>query len=107
METLIRLLKASAKMRLSEKVEDKDIERGLNILNKTQFSTSFYKDLKELIEEQKEEEIEKGLFNEDGIKVEKIGEEKKVPLITQEEIDESILLPNDDSSKRIFERGEE
>ncbi len=29
------------------------------------------------------------------------------PVLTQEEIDESILLPNDDSSKRIFERGED
>jgi replicative DNA helicase Mcm len=41
-EALTRLIKASAKIRLSNKVKDKDIERALDILNKTHFQTSEY-----------------------------------------------------------------
>lgn len=41
-EALTRLIKASAKIRLSSKIEDKDIKRSLDILNKTHFQTSEY-----------------------------------------------------------------
>jgi len=41
-EALTRLIKASAKIRLSNKIKDKDIKRALEILNKTHFQTSEY-----------------------------------------------------------------
>lgn len=41
-ESITRLLKASAKMRLSEKIEDKDIERALDILKHSHYATSEY-----------------------------------------------------------------
>ncbi len=42
MEALTRLIKASAKIRLSNKIEEKDIKRALEVLNKTHFQTSEY-----------------------------------------------------------------
>ncbi len=41
-EALTRLIKASAKLRLSNKIEDKDIKRSLDVLNKTHFQTLEY-----------------------------------------------------------------
>jgi DNA replicative helicase MCM subunit Mcm2 (Cdc46/Mcm family) len=43
---LLQLCKASAKIRLSETVEEKDIERALKILSKSYFNTPEYEDLK-------------------------------------------------------------
>ncbi len=43
LESLIRLVKASAKSRLSPYVEEKDIERALKILGRSHFQTSEYK----------------------------------------------------------------
>lgn len=42
-ETLIRLSKASAKIRLSETIEKKDIERAINILSKSYYNIPSYK----------------------------------------------------------------
>ena len=42
-EAMTRLLKASAKLRMSEKVEVKDIERALDILKHSHYATSEYK----------------------------------------------------------------
>ena len=41
-ETLIRLSKASAKIRMSSLVEEKDIERSINILSKSYYNTPSY-----------------------------------------------------------------
>ncbi len=41
-ETIIRLSKASAKIRLSDKVEKKDIERSINILHKSYYNIPDY-----------------------------------------------------------------
>lgn len=46
-ESLIRLSKASAKLRMSKKVEEKDIERSINILSKSYYNTPDYKSLKD------------------------------------------------------------
>lgn len=43
MEALSRMIEASAKMRLSEKVEEKDIERSLGILSQSHFKANEYK----------------------------------------------------------------
>ena len=43
MEALNRMIEASAKMRLSNKIEDKDIERSLNILSESHFKANEYK----------------------------------------------------------------
>jgi replicative DNA helicase Mcm len=40
--SLLQLCKASAKIRLSKNIEEKDIERALNILNKSYFNTPDY-----------------------------------------------------------------
>lgn len=45
MESLIRLIKASAKLRLSSKIEDKDIKRAMEILKHSQFQTADYDDV--------------------------------------------------------------
>lgn len=42
LESLIRLVKASAKLRLSPYIEEKDIERALGILGRSHFKTSQY-----------------------------------------------------------------
>ena len=42
---LLQLCKASAKIRLSENVEEKDIELALDILNKSYFKTPLYKEI--------------------------------------------------------------
>ncbi len=41
-ESIIRLIKASAKIRLSRKVEEKDIERAINILSKSYYNVPDY-----------------------------------------------------------------
>ncbi len=41
-ESIIRLIKASAKIRLSKKVEEKDIERAINILSKSYYNIPDY-----------------------------------------------------------------
>lgn len=43
MESLTRLMEASAKIRLSTKVEEKDVERALEILSQSHFQVSEYK----------------------------------------------------------------
>ena len=41
-ESILRLIKASAKIRLSEEVEEKDIERAINILSESYFNLPRY-----------------------------------------------------------------
>lgn len=43
MEALSRMIEASAKMRLSDKVEEKDIKRALDILSESHFKSNEYK----------------------------------------------------------------
>jgi len=43
MEALSRMIEASAKMRLSSEVEEKDIERALEILSESHFKANEYK----------------------------------------------------------------
>jgi len=52
-EALLRILKSSAKIRLSDKIEEKDVERAINILSKSHYNIPSYESF-----EIKEEKIE-------------------------------------------------
>jgi replicative DNA helicase Mcm len=73
METLIRLVKASAKIRLSKEVQDKDIKRAPEILNKTHFQVSEYHNIFE--DDVQEEALEDGVQGSVGEAEKAISEE--------------------------------
>ena len=52
-EALLRILKSSAKIRLSDKIEEKDVERAINILSKSYYQIPDYRNFK--IKEEKVE----------------------------------------------------
>lgn len=47
LESLIRMIKASARTRLSDKIEKKDVQRALKILSKSQYEVNEYEKFKE------------------------------------------------------------
>ena len=71
---MLRILKASAKIRYSDKIEEKDIERAINILNCSYYQIPTYEFFKE--EDPSEE----------------LGVEEKIYSKEQEEIEKSTKL---------------
>ena len=54
-EAMLRILKASAKIRFSKKIEEKDVERAINILSHSYYGIPGYDNFKE---EETQEELE-------------------------------------------------
>ena len=59
-ESILRLIKASAKIRLSNKVEEKDIERAINILSESYYNLPEYNAFRD-IEKKKEDSSEESI----------------------------------------------
>ena len=59
-ESILRLIKASAKIRLSNKVEEKDIERAINILSESYYNLPKYNTFRD-IEKKKEDSSEESV----------------------------------------------